>query len=296
MVANKGGKVLQKYLSTLAIIVAAATYAVSFLSFVTTGAVHSGTAMDEQLRFELTVNDTDGSYHAVGVGPVAQFLSENIRFHATGSAHLLAANVDVTPTRVSVRRAKTVPGAALNVALQWDTLRDARDGANGRIYLDFPQIPGLESSHVHFTRSLGHWTQEGYVILEETAYTQSWRFALARTLLALSLGLPLGILLHAVAWHYLVPAVAEWQAGLKTLWLFAGVTVLILYMSDGLVSQTTLELPYLVVALGAATAPLAAAYRAAYTGARQPESRSPIDNVLLLVAAAVLVFVLSFLA
>jgi hypothetical protein len=280
---------LQKYLATLAIVVVAATYAVAFLPFAAYAAVLSGTIVDEHRRFELTLNGGHGSYYAVDPQR-AQFLEENISLHTTGTARIVAANIVITPQSVRLGRARSVPGAAMTVELQWDTPRDASDGTEDRIYLDFPEIPGLEGIYVRL-RSGSYWTDSGggYVIREETTYRDPFRLGLARTFIALALGLPLGVLLHAVGWHLLVlqreratriaalPAggselprtfypdpVAEWQAGLIMLGVFASLPVVIAYSSDGFMSQTSVEQSYILVALGGAIAPVVAAY----TGAR----------------------------
>jgi hypothetical protein len=188
----------------------------------------------------------------------------------------------------------------MTVELQWDTPRDARDGSDGRIYLDFPEILGLEGSYV-VLRSGSYWTDSsgGYVIREETAYTHPLRLGLARTLLALSLGLPLGMLLHACGFILVLqrertariatlPAegselprtfypdpVAEWQAGLITLGVAACLSVLITFSSDGFVSQTSVELSYLLAASGAVVASLVARY----TGARVLTFRVEQDGI-----------------
>jgi hypothetical protein len=146
-----------KYLATVAIAVLLVTFAASALQFATRSQVLSGTPVDETLRIEFTI-DADSS-HTYKISPaVAQFLRDRISFHAEGPARVISAKVEVTPKDVTWtenRQTITSTGAAMTAQLRWDTPADSANGAHGSIYLDFPEVPGLEGKTVSF-RSGGY--------------------------------------------------------------------------------------------------------------------------------------------
>ena len=272
-----------KYLATVAISVVLVTFAVSALQFATRSQVLSGTAVDETLRIEFTI-DADRR-HTYKINPaMAQFLRDRISFHAEGPARVISAKVEVTPKDVTWtenRQTITSTGAAMTAQLRWDTPADSANGAHGSIYLDFPEVPGLEGKTVSF-RSGGYQKDDvgRYVIREVTTYRSAFLLSLARFLFALSAGLPFGILLHAIGWAFVLKGerrsraaaltpqglalprtfypdpVAEWSiwlllfgSGAFTASLMAGFAVY-----DGFMSSSFSSIVYIILAIAAALA------------------------------------------
>jgi len=283
---------LLKYFGSLAVAVFFATYAICFMPFVSQAAVIAGTIQQEHLKFGLAFK-AGSTYYTVDAGQ-AQFLSEHMGLLAVGSAHVVAANVNVTPATVSVISAKgyrSVPGATMTADLTWDTPADSSERAEGRISLDFPEVPGLEGAKPLLSYGEHTVDRAGHVVIrEETAYREPLQLSLGRIFLALSLGLPMAMLLHAVGWYLLVlrrerqsriaalpkqgptgilprsffpDPIAEWRTGLLVLAVFAFLATLFAYGSTGVVNCAYTEFAYILVA---ASIPVAAAV-ADYTGA-----------------------------
>jgi len=194
---------LPKYLATLAISVLLVTLAVSSLQFTKRSQVLRGTAVDENLQFEFTI-DAD-STHTYEITPaVAEFLESNISFRPEGSAHIVSAKVVITPKDVSWSENHeniTSTGAALSAQLSWDTPPDSANGARGKIYLDFPQVPGLEGKAVSFHSGTYQRDDSGHSIIREvTSYRSTSMLSFGRFVFALSVGLPFGIVLHTIYW------------------------------------------------------------------------------------------------
>jgi hypothetical protein len=279
---------LQKYLVTLVLVVLAVTYAASHLTFVAHSAVAAGTRVDEHLTYEFFLNTGNHTYHAVDA-EAAQFLGGHIGLSTGGSAHLAAAEVTVVPRAMSWTRNKQryyARGALLTVDFSWDTPPDERDGAAGQVYLDLPDVSRFEGSYISLLS--GSWATDsgGLIIRTEAAYRDPLRLGLARSLLALSLGLPVGIIVHAVGWYFLAlpreraariaalpeagsglprtfhpDPVIEWSAALGALCLFAVFAALMFADStEGLVSYSGVHIAYMLMAAGAVCAPLAAAW------------------------------------
>src|SRR5579863_6774575 len=173
---------IPKYLATLAIAVALVTFAASSLEFATRSQVLSGTAVDETLKLEFTI-DAD-SNHTYEIKPgIKQFLEDHISFHTDGPVHVVSAKVEVTPKNVSWTENRTTitsTGAAMAAQLRWDTPADSANGAHSNIYLDFPTVPGLEGKTPSF-HSGGYQKDDmgRYVIREVTAYRSPFLLSLA---------------------------------------------------------------------------------------------------------------------
>ena len=196
---------LLKYLLTLAATVVSATLVVASLEFVSGSKVLSGQALSESLQFEFTIDAGGGQYYAIDAD-LAQFLQTHVDFTTQGPPHVVAVNVQVTPKQVSWNEnplnpglAHTAPGAAMNVQLDWNTPADSVNGSSGSIYLNFPQIPGLEGKKV-VLRSGPYQVDSAqrYVIRRVTTYRSASMVAMARFVFALAAGLPFGIFLHTL--------------------------------------------------------------------------------------------------
>ena len=276
-----------KYLTTLTIAVVLITFAAASLQFVTRSQVLSGKAVDETLPFEFTI-DADRS-HTYEINPdMAQFLQTHIGFHTEGPPRVIAAKVEVMPKSVSWtenRSTTTAPGAAMTIQLRWDTSSSYANGSRGSIYLDFPEIPGLEGKTTSFHSGGYQIDSSGrYVIREVTTYQSTSLLSLARFVFALSAGLPFGILLHTMCWAFVLRGekrsrisefppqgagsartfypnpVAEW-----TVWLFAlGIGSFVASMMagfsilDGFMSSFIMSFTYGILAIAGGVALLAA--------------------------------------
>jgi hypothetical protein len=197
-----------KYIATLAVTVVAATLAATSLKFVTSSQVLSGNGLNENLQFEFTIQ-ADGSEHYYVIdAAMAQFLQSQIRFVTQGPPHVVATNVQITPKQVSCSTgqfAGTEPCATLNVQLQWDTPTDSANGAHGSIFLDFPQIPEIPATAVTLLSGPNDpVSARRDVVRQVTAYRSASLVALARFVFALTVGLPLGILLHTLCWTFVL--------------------------------------------------------------------------------------------
>src|SRR5882724_4296133 len=187
---------IRKYLATLAIVVVVVTLGVSSLQFATRSQVLSGTAVDENLQFEFTI-DADSS-HTYEITPgMARFLEDSMSFHTEGPAHVVSSEVEVTPQDVSWtenREKITSTGAAMSVRLRWDTPANSVNGAHGTVYLDFPEVPGLAGKTVSFHSGAYQKDSAGrYIVREVTTYRSTFLLGLARFFFALAAGLPFGI-------------------------------------------------------------------------------------------------------
>lgn len=198
---------IPKYLATLAVAVVVITFAASLLPFATRSQVLSGHAVNEALRLEFTIAADSGDYYIIKPA-IAEFLQSHIRFRTAGPPRVIAANVEVTPQDVSWsenRRTMTAAGAAMSAQLEWDTPSDSANGAYGFIYLDFPEIPGLNRKEPSFHSGAYQKDRAGRrVIREVTTYRSSFRLSLARFAAALPAGLPYGILLHTIYWAFVL--------------------------------------------------------------------------------------------
>jgi len=278
---------LPKYIATLAVAVVIVTFAASSLTFATRSQVQSGTAVDETLQLEFTV-DADSS-HTYQISPaLAQFLGETIGFYTDGPARVLLAKVEVTPKDVSWTEGRTTitsSGAAVAATLRWDTPADSANGASSRIYLNFPTIPQLDRKMPTFHS--GGYQKDGrgrYIVREVTTYRNTLLLSLARFVFALAAGLPFGIALHAIFFGFVVKSerrsriaqlppqgpglprtfypnpITEW-----TVWLIifgvvaAGASMIAGFcVHDGFMSSSLVWVIYGILATGAAIALFAA--------------------------------------
>jgi hypothetical protein len=268
---------IPKYLATLATVVVVVTLGASSLRFATNSKVLSGKALDESLPFEFTIDAGENQTYIID-SEMAQFLQTHIGFPTEGPPHVVAAKVEVTPKKVSWtedRTNYTAPGAAMTVQLHWDTPADSPNGSRGSIYLQFPEVPGLEGKTI--TLHSGGYQGENtsrYVIREVSTYRSTNALALARFVFALSAGLPFGIMLHSIYWAFVLksekrarlsqlPAqgaglprtfypnpIAEWVAsvivfgvGALAASVVAGISVL-----DGFMSSDMVIAPYIILA------------------------------------------------
>jgi hypothetical protein len=146
MPRNAKVPLIQKYFATLAVAVFVVTLAASSLQFATRSHVLSGEGVAETLHFEFTLDADSNQYYEISPD-IKQFLEDRIRFHSEGVPHVVSAKVEITPKEVSWTRNRTTytaTGAAMDAQIQWDTPADSENGAHGSVYLDFPEIPGLE--------------------------------------------------------------------------------------------------------------------------------------------------------
>ncbi|MGO8814936.1 MAG: hypothetical protein ACLQVG_09815 [Terriglobia bacterium] len=198
---------IPKYLATLTFAVVLVTLAASSLKFATRSQVLAGKAVDENVKIEFTV-DADSS-HTYKISPrIKQFLEDHISFYTDGPPHVVSAKVAITPKDVSWtenRSTMTSTGAAMATRLQWDTPAGSANGAHGNIYLNFPEIPGLEGKVPDYHSGGYQKDDKGrYVIREVTTYRSAFALSSARFVFALAAGLPLGMLLHSIFWIFVL--------------------------------------------------------------------------------------------
>jgi hypothetical protein len=196
-----------KYLSTLALTVCLVTYAASSLQFATRSQVLAGKAVNETSQIEFTI-DADSS-HTYKISPrIKQFLEDHITFYAEGPARVVSAKVEITPKDVSWtenRATTTSTGAAMAARLQWDTPADSVNGAHGFIYVNFPEIPGLEGKAPDVHSGRYQIDNKGRCVVRElTTYRDAFQLSLARFVFALAAGVPIGVLLHIVYWAFVL--------------------------------------------------------------------------------------------
>jgi hypothetical protein len=113
----------------------------------------------------------------------------------------------VTPKDVSWsenRRSITSTGAALAVQIHWDTPSDSDNGAHGKIYLDFPTTPAIPGPPTFHSGGYQKDDNGRYVIREVTTYRNTFLLMLARFTYALPVGLPVAIVLHTIAWIFVL--------------------------------------------------------------------------------------------
>lgn len=197
---------IPRYILTLATTVFAVTLVAASMRFATSSHVLSGTGMNEVLRFEFTI-DADSKHTYEINADTAQFLQTHIAIHSEGPPRVSAVEVEVTPKQVSWtenRQTITAPGAALTVQLRWDTPSDSANDSRGDIYMTFPEIPGLEGKPINMRSGPYQLDSGRYVIREVTTYRNTYLLSLGRCMFALSAGLPFGILLHTIAWAFVV--------------------------------------------------------------------------------------------
>ncbi len=198
---------ISKYLATLIATVVLATLIASSLKFATSSQVLSGNALNENMKFEFTIAAGGNQYYIIDTD-MAQYVQTHVGFTTQGPPHVVSANVQVTPEQVSWTEDRTThiaPGAAMNVQLAWNTPSDSANGAGGSIFLNFPQIPGLEGKTVTFRSGPFQVDDAGrYVIRQATTYRSAPLVALARFVFALAAGLSFGMLLHTLGWAFVV--------------------------------------------------------------------------------------------
>ena len=192
---------IAKYFSTLSVTVAVVTLVAASLKFATSSQVLSGNAVNENLKFEFTIDDEIDAN-------MAQFLESHMGFTTEGPPHIVSASFQVTPKQVSWtenRKTITAPGAAMNVQLEWNTPSDSANGSRGSIYFNFPEIPGHEAD-TFIIRSGPYQVDNAgrYVIRQVTTYRSASLVALARFEFALAAGLPIGIVLHTLCWAFVL--------------------------------------------------------------------------------------------
>jgi hypothetical protein len=281
---------LRSYLASLLITVLVLSYGISLAPFVTHGAVLAGRSIDEDRTFEFTVDVGRHQVYAVD-GELAGLLKEGVRLRTDGVVRITSSEVSVTPQEVSWKEGRTrytADGAAMHVKLHWDTPADSANGARSHIYVDFSGITELGSNTISM-HSGGYDAQGGnnFAIREAQSYTSPLQLAVAQLYLAMTVGLPAGIVLHALAWYFLVlmrekkariaalPAdapgtprtfhanpLAEWENGLWLLGLvslFAGAIALVAAL-EGNVNHSFALVPYVLVAIGLLLVPVALFY------------------------------------
>jgi len=279
---------IPKYLATLALTVSLVALAASSLQFATRSQVLAGKAVDEALKIEFTI-DAD-SRHTYKISPrIKQFLEEYVSFYAEGPPHVVSAKVEITPKDVSWSENHstiTSTGGAMAARFQWDTPADTANGAHGNIYLNFPEIPGLEGKVPTFHSGGYQRDDKGrYVIREVTTYRNAFLLSFARFVFALAAGVPFGVLLHTIFWAFVLKSekrsrlaelppqgsglprtfypnpITEWTVWLMVFGIGAFTAGMMASFSvyDGFMSSTFIWVIYIIMAVTAAIA-LPAAY------------------------------------
>ena len=198
---------IPKYLATLTAAVFVVTLAASSLQFATRSQVLSGQTVDETLQLEFTI-DSDSSHTYEITSRIKHFLEEHISFYTEGPARVVSSKVEVTPGKISWTENRTnitSRGAAMTARFEWATPPDSGNGDHSYIFMKFPEIPLLEGKIPAFHSGGYQKDDQGrYIIREATTYRNTFRLSLARFAFALAAGLPLGILLHAIAWVFVL--------------------------------------------------------------------------------------------
>ena len=198
---------IPKYVATLAVGVFLATFAASNLQFATRSQVLSGKALDETLQFEFTI-EADSS-HTYQINPrMKKFLEDSISFYREGPVRVVSSSVEITPKDVSWTENRTTitsTGAGMVAHVKWDTPADSPNGAHGQVFLNFPEIPGLEGKAPNFHSGGYQKDDKGrYVVREVNTYRNSFLLSFARFAFALSVGIPYGIVLHSIFWIFVL--------------------------------------------------------------------------------------------
>jgi hypothetical protein len=198
---------VSKYLATLAVAVFLATFAASSLQFAMRSQVLSGKAVDETMSLEFTI-DADSSHTYKIDARIKKFLQDTITFYTEGPVRVVSATVEVTPKDVTWTENRTTitsTGAAMVAHVKWETPPDSANGAHGFIYLNFPEIPGLQGKGVTFHSGGYQKDDQGrYIVREVTTYRNTFLLSFARFAFAFSAGLPFGIVLHSIFWAFVL--------------------------------------------------------------------------------------------
>jgi hypothetical protein len=279
---------IPKYIATLALTVSLVTFAATSLQFATRSQVLAGKAVDENLQMEFTI-DADSS-HTYRIEPgIKQFLEDHVSFYADGPARVDSAKVIISPKKVSWTENHstiTSTGAGMSAQVRWDTPADSPNGAHGKIYLKFPEVPGLEGKVATIHSGRYQVDDKGrYVVREVTAYRTASMLSLGRFIFALAAGLPSGLLLHTIIWAFVLKGekrsrlaelptqgsglprtfypdpIAEWIVWLLVLAIGGFMASMMASFSvyDGFLSSTFIWVVYSILAITAAVA-LVSAY------------------------------------
>jgi hypothetical protein len=279
---------IPKYIATLAVAVFLATFAASNLQFATRSQVLSGKVLGETLQFEFTI-EADSS-HTYRIDPrIKRFLEESISFYTEGPVHVASATVEITPKDVSWTENRTTitsTGAGMTAHVKWETPADSANGAHGQIFLNFPEIPGLEGKAPNFHSGGYQKDDKGrYVVREVNTYRNTFLLSFARFAFALTAGLPFGIVLHSIFWIFVLRnekrsrlaelppqtsdlprtfypnPIVEWSLWTLLFGIIASVASMMAGFSvyDGFMSSSFVWVIYIIVAVGAAIA-IPAAY------------------------------------
>ena len=198
---------LPKYVATLLVAVFLVTFAASSLQFATRSQVLSGKSLDETLKFEFTI-EADSS-HTYEISPrIKEFLESKIDFSTEGPVRVVSSTVEITPKDVSWTENRTTitsTGAAMTAHVKWNTPADSANGAHGEIFLNFPDIPGIEGKTPNFHSGGYQKDDKGrYVVREVNTYQNSLLLTFARFAFALTAGIPYGIVLHTIFWIFVL--------------------------------------------------------------------------------------------
>jgi len=292
---------IPKYVATLAIIVLIVSAAASTLQFATRSQVLSGSAVQENWQLEFTI-DADSS-HTYTISPrLQQALREGITLVPEGPVRITSSGLDITPKDVSWTEGRThitSTGAALVAHVKWTTPPDSPNGARGRVYIRFPELPGLEGKTISVRNGGYQVDDQGHDVLREvTTYRSSFALSFARFAFAFAAGLPVGLVLHSIFWAFVLNKekksrlaamppqgsglprtfypnpIAEW-----TLWTllfgiagFIGSMLAGFGVLDGFLSSSMVWAVYIALVIGAAIALVAAYFtgRAALTVRVEP--------------------------
>ena len=273
---------ISRYLTTLGIAVILVTLAASSLKFATRSHVLAGTAVDEALQLEFTIDADSGHTYEVTPG-IKQFLEDQIGFYTEGPARVVRAKVEVTPKNVSWtenRSTFTAKGAAMTAQIRWDTPVDSANGAHSNIYFKFPEIPRLKGTPSFHSGGYQKDDLGRYAIREVTTYQNTLLLSLARFGFALSAGLPFGIVIHTIFWAFVLKGekrsriaelptqgsglprtfyaspISEWTVWLLVFGIgaFAASMLAGFAVSDGFMSSSFVWFVYGALAVGAAIA------------------------------------------
>jgi len=198
---------IPKYFATLAAVVLLVSMAASTLQFAMRSHVLSGKAVDETWHLEFTI-DADSS-HTYRISPGLQkALEDGITFVTDGPVRVVSASVNITPKDVTWTENRTTitsTGAALDAHVKWSTLPDSPNGAHSNIFLNFPEIPGVQGKGPTFHSGGYQKDDQGrYVLREVTTYRSPFLLSFARFTFAISAGLPFGIALHSILWAFVL--------------------------------------------------------------------------------------------
>jgi len=198
---------ISRYLATLGFVVVLLSVAASTMRFATRSQVPAGQTIAEAFQLDFTLN-ADNSHTYTVTPRLKQALQEGVTFPTDGAVRVVSSSVEITPKDVSWSEGDThytSAGAGLTAQVHWDTSPDAANGANGKIFVHFPEVSGLPDSALTFHSGNYQKDDQGrFVVRDVNAYRGAIPLFFARFALGLAIGMPIGAVLHTIWWIFVL--------------------------------------------------------------------------------------------